>query len=79
MNEQVVIIRVLAFSLPFSTAKDGDRGRRSARNPLDSGMAAGDPLDRWRRRLGRELHPEGEKVRAVVPDQLGRRGVRAHR
>jgi hypothetical protein len=42
-------------------------------------MATDDPLDRWRRGLWTETGSEEKKVRAVVPAQLGRRGVRTHR
>jgi hypothetical protein len=43
-----------------------------------SSMATDDPLDRWRRGLWTETGREEKKVRAVVPAQLGRRGVRTH-
>jgi hypothetical protein len=42
-------------------------------------QATNDPLDRWRRGLWMGTGSEEKKVRAVVPGQLGRRGVRTHR
>jgi hypothetical protein len=85
MNEQVVnkgasFFHVFLYCTHMK--KDGDRGKHRMKERVawqacsDSTMATD---DRWRRGLWMRTGKEAKKVRAVVPGQLGRRGVRTHR
>jgi hypothetical protein len=87
MNEQVENKDASFFPAFFYCThmkKDGDRGRQRMKARVawqarsDSSMATDDPLDRWWRGFWTGTGSEEKKVRAVVPSQLGRRGVRTH-